>query len=68
MKWEASMLIKNEQALLPLGMFCLVGGILLNRFAAEIPVVSFLEGMLLGASLVFNIAYLIRIRSKKRDS
>ena len=61
------MLIKNEQTLLPLGMFCLLGGVLLKRYGGDIPPVAFGEGVLLGASVVFNIAYLLRIRSKKSD-
>ena len=59
------MLIRNEQVLLPLGAFCLVGAILLGRFAQGVPRIAFVEGVLIGASLVFNLAYLIRLRSKR---
>jgi hypothetical protein len=58
-------LIRNEQVLLPLGSFCLVAAIVLKHFAVDLPHVAFIEGVLLGASLVFNLAYLIRLRSKR---
>jgi hypothetical protein len=60
---ETEVLLKNEQVLLPLGAFCLVGSIALSRFAQGLPRVAFFEGLLLGASLVFNIAYLVRLRA-----
>ena len=59
------MLVKNDTVLLPLGSFCLVAAIALGRFVHGIAFVSFLEGGLIGASLVFNLAYLIRSRSKR---
>ena len=59
------MLIKNDAALLPLGSFCLVAAILLGRFVHGVPYMVFAEGVLIGASLVFNLAYLIRSRSKR---
>ena len=62
------MLIKNDAALLPLGSFCLVAAILIGRFVHGVPHMAFVEGVLIGASLVFNLAYLIRSRSKRDRS
>jgi hypothetical protein len=59
------MLIKNQQVFLPIGSFCLVGAIVLRRFGPDLPHLAFVEGVLIGASLVFNIAYLVRTRSKR---
>jgi hypothetical protein len=61
------MLIKNDATLLPLGSFCLVAAILIGRFIHGVPYMAFAEGLLIGASMVFNLAYLIRSR-RKRDS
>ena len=45
-------------------------GILIGRFLhyefSGFSVTDFLEGVLIGISLVMNLAYLIRIRSKKK--
>jgi hypothetical protein len=61
-------LIKNDAALLPLGSFCLVAAILIGRFVHGVPHMAFVEGLLIGASLTFNLAYLIRSRSKRDRS
>ena len=61
------MLIKNDATLLPLGSFCLVAAILIGRFIHGVSYMAFAEGLLIGASMVFNLAYLIRSR-RKRDS
>jgi hypothetical protein len=63
-----TVLLKNDSALLPLGSFCLVAAILLGRFVHGVPYMDFLEGVLIGASLVFNLAYLVRLRSKRNRS
>jgi hypothetical protein len=62
------MLIKNDAALLPLGSFCLVAAILIGRFVRGVPHMAFVEGVLIGASMVFNLAYLIRSRGKRDRS
>jgi len=64
------MLIKQEN-LQALGMFSISLGILIGRFLhfeySGFAVSDFVEGVLVGLSLVLNLAYLIRTRSKKRD-
>jgi len=46
-------------------------GILVGRFLhfeySGVSVSDFVEGVLTGVSLVLNLTYLIRMRSKKRD-
>jgi hypothetical protein len=58
------MLIKDHEVLLSIGMFCLAGAIFLKRFGGDFPGIAFVEGVLLGMSMVLNIAYLVRRRSK----
>lgn len=58
------MLIKNREILLSIGMLCLAAAIALKRFGGNIPHLAFIEGLLLGISMVFSIAYLIMIRGK----
>jgi len=64
------MLIKQEN-LQALGMFSISLGILIGRFLhfeySGFAVSDFVEGVLVGLSLVLNLAYLIRTRSRKRD-
>ncbi len=63
------MIDKNE-TLLSAGMVSMAFGILIGRFLhyeySGFSVTDFLEGLLIGISLVMNLAYLIRIRSKKK--
>ena|GEM_PF-1168368 len=63
------MLVKNERVLLSLGMFSLAAAILLKRivgrFIEEAAWLFFLEGVLIGGSIVFNLAYLIRLKRRK---
>jgi hypothetical protein len=59
--------LRDTRILLSLGMFCLTGAILLKRFGGQSGTLAFIEGMLIGISLVFNIAYLILTR-RDRDS
>ena len=56
---------QNRETLLSVGMLSLVGAIFLGRFAGQGPVVSFVEGVLLGLSMVVNLVYLVRLRSRK---
>ena len=64
------MVIKNNQALMSIGMLCLAAAILLKRFVGpaigDPAWLAFVEGMLVGISITVNTAYLIRLRKKKR--
>ena len=64
------MLIKDEN-LLAVGMFSISLGILIGRFLhfeiSGFAVSDFVEGVLVGLSLLLNLTYLIRTRSRKRD-
>jgi hypothetical protein len=59
--------LKNE-TLGAVGMISLALGILIGRFLtfeyAGFSVTDFVEGVLVGLSLVMNVTYLIRIRKK----
>jgi hypothetical protein len=59
--------LRDTRFLLSLAMFCLAGAILLKQFGGQSRALAFVEGLLTGVSLVFNIAYLILIR-RERDS
>ena len=61
-------MIKDKNVVLSLGMFSLTFAILLGRYVDSTPLVSFIEGMLYGLSLVFNIFFLIKLRSTKNNS
>ena len=61
------MLLKDE-TLLSVGMISLALGILIGRFLQfeylGFAVTDFVEGVLIGLSLVMNVAYLVRKRRK----
>lgn len=57
---------QNREILLSVGMLSLVVAIFLRRFVGQGPVVSFVEGVLLGLSMVLNLVYLVRLRSGKK--
>ena len=61
----------KDENILALGMFSVSLGILVGRFLhfeySGFSVSDFVEGVLIGVSLVLNLTYLIRMRSKKRD-
>ena len=65
------MLIKDENVLLAVGKISIPLGILVGSFLhfeySGFSVSDFVEGVLIGVSLVLNLTYLIRMRSKKRD-
>ncbi len=65
------MLIKDENVLLAVGMISISLGILVGRFSnleySGFSVSDFVEGVLTGVSLVLNLTYLMRMRSKKRN-
>ena len=58
----------SDERILSIGMISLAIGILIGRFLyfeiAGFSVTDFIEGILIGLSLVMNIAYLIRKRKK----
>ena len=58
----------SDERILAIGMISLALGILIGRFLnfeyEGISVTAFVEGILIGLSLVMNIAYLIRKRKK----
>jgi hypothetical protein len=61
-------LLKDEN-ILAIGMISLALGILIGRFLhfeyLDFSVTDFVEGILIGLSLVMNITYLVRKRRKK---
>jgi hypothetical protein len=63
------MVLKDEN-LLSVGMVSMAIGILIGRFLhyeySGFSVTDFLEGVLVGISLVMNLTYLVRMRSKKK--
>jgi hypothetical protein len=64
-------MILEDETLLSVGMVSMAIGILIGRFLhfeySGFSVTDFLEGVLIGISLVMNLTYLIRIRSKKKN-
>lgn len=65
------MLIKDENKLLATGMFSFSLSILIGFLHVEcfgFSVSDFIEGVLVGISLVLNLTFLIRRRSKKQVS
>ena len=64
-------MILKDEILLSVGMVSMAIGILIGRFLhyeyLGFSITNFLEGVLIGISLVMNLTYLIRIRSKKND-
>jgi len=59
----------KDETMLAIGMISMALGILIGRFLhfdySGFSVSDFVEGALVGLSLVMNLAYLIRLRSKK---
>ena len=60
----------KDETILSIGMISIALGILIGRFVhieySGFSVSDFIEGVLVGLSLVMNLTYLIRIRSKKK--
>ena len=58
----------SDERMLSIGMISLAVGILIGRFLyfeyAGFSITDFIEGILVGLSLVMNITYLIRKRKK----
>lgn len=65
-------MVLKDETMLAVGMISIALGILIGRFVtfelSGFSVSDFLEGVLVGVSLVMNIAYLIRIGAKKNNS
>ena len=61
----------SDERILSIGMISLAIGILIGRFLyfeiAGFSVTDFIEGILIGISLVINIAYLIRKRKAQAN-
>ena len=59
----------KDETMLSIGMISLALGILIGRFVhfeySGFSISNFIEGVLIGLSLVMNLAYMIRQRSKK---
>jgi uncharacterized membrane-anchored protein len=65
---DDNVLLKDEN-MLAVGMISLALGILIGKFLnvdVGFPVTSFLEGFLIGLSLVMNLAYLCRRRTRTK--
>jgi hypothetical protein len=64
-------MVLKDETLLSVGMLSMAIGILIGRFLnyeySGFSVTNFLEGVLIGISLVMNLTYLIRIRLKKKN-
>jgi hypothetical protein len=58
----------KDETILSIGMLSMAVGILIGRFLhfeyAGFSVTDFVEGILVGLSLVMNLTYLIRMRKK----
>jgi hypothetical protein len=55
-------MIKDRNTIVTIGLLSLVFAILLGRYFEPAPVISFLEGLLYGLSIVMNIYSLILYR------
>jgi hypothetical protein len=51
---------------LPIGMICLAVGILMEKFLPSNNTLDFIEGFLIGLSVVLNIYYIFVIASKRQ--
>ncbi|MFH1014041.1 MAG: hypothetical protein V1769_06005 [Thermoplasmatota archaeon] len=58
-------LLKNKETMLSIGMISLALSIVLRRYGGESTILNFLEGVLIGLSLVLNLVFLILYRKEK---
>ena len=62
-------MVLKDETMLAIGMISMALGILIGHFVhfeySGFSVTDFMEGVLVGLSLVMNLAYLIRVRTKK---
>jgi hypothetical protein len=60
----------KDETILAIGMFSLSIGILIGKFLyfeiGGVSVTDFLEGLLIGLSLLMNLTYLIKIRNSRK--
>ncbi len=60
----------KDETMLSIGMISIALGILIGQFLSfeigGILISSFLEGLLIGVSLVMNVAYLVRLRTSRK--
>lgn len=61
------MFLRDTGTLLSVGTLCLAASILLKRFGGQSGILAFIEGLLIGIALVFNITYLILIRRERKS-
>ena len=59
--------MNNKNLYLMIGQFALAISILLNQFAKNSDMISFVIGFLAGLSIVFNIAYGLNMRKEKSN-
>jgi hypothetical protein len=57
----------NYQTLIAIGQLSLAAGIILARFAPQLPWLNFIEGMLIGVSIVTNLAGLVLFGRQQRE-
>jgi hypothetical protein len=57
---------RNENVLVSIGMLSMAGAIGLGRFGPNAADIHFIEGFLIGLSLVVNLSLLIRFRIKRQ--
>ncbi|UCC19529.1 MAG: hypothetical protein JSV62_15745 [Promethearchaeota archaeon] len=55
----------NKESIFIIGSSSLALSLIMGIFLPDLPLISFLKGMLIGISLVMNINYLIRYRLEK---
>jgi len=65
--FRGELMIKDKNIILPLGMISLIIAILLGRYTDPAPIISFLEGLFYGLSLVFNVFSLILMRKARNQ-
>lgn len=67
--WQGDEMPLKDETMLAIGMISMALGILIGRFLhfeySGFSVSDFVEGVFVGLSIVMNLAYLIRLRSKK---
>jgi hypothetical protein len=60
--------MKLKQALaMPIGMLLLAVAILMGKFLPHSKIFDFVEGILTGLSIVFNIYYIVAISQKTKE-
>jgi hypothetical protein len=66
---EAYLIPMKDETMLSIGMISMALGILIGRFThfeySGFSISDFLEGVLVGLSITMNLAYLIRLRTRK---